>query len=358
VRHFIADSYATWIDEFHVGGFRWDAAMCVRRGVGREVCFDGKPSETDLPDGWKLMQLGNNASHGGLRAGTLTFAEDMGFGNVTLPTQEAAAGPPAAPGGAGFDAQWILHPELQWQFRQADPSQLRVDMMIGQCVEMRMDQVIFSESHDSASRQNVEPGRIPGMVQRTGNSMYWVQKATFLYLALILTCPAVPLLLQEQEVFAFADFSFPAPPLFNWSLPQANRELLQETKDLLSLRRNAQGLTSGLQGSQARTLLVDGLAAAVLRWSDGGAPGYTLLVYNMALSAREAFAFGGLPLDGLWRVRFDGDSRKYSELYGDSCASQAFVRAVDGRLTVCAPAASLLVLSLDAQSEREKDIML
>ena len=72
-----------------------------------------------------------------------------------------------------------------------------------------------------------------------------------------------------------------------------------------------------------------------------------VLIFNFQKRLHPAFALVGMPYDGAWTVRFDGDSAAYSELYGDGCAAQLGrpVAVAGGRATVCVPEMALLVLT-------------
>ena len=56
-------------------------------------------------------------------------------------------------------------------------------------------------------------GRIPRRVgSGDGPSKYWAQKKAMLLLGLVMGCRGAPMLLQEQELLSYADFSVRAAP--------------------------------------------------------------------------------------------------------------------------------------------------
>jgi len=66
------------------------------------------------------------------------------------------------------------------------------------------------------------------------------------------------------------------------------------------------------------------------------------------------FALAGIPYDGTWTVRFNGDYSGYSDLYNSSCVDPgvfrrgggfAAVKVVGGAGVLCVPPMSMLVLT-------------
>lgn len=112
--------------------------------------------------------------------------------------------------------------------------------------------VIFSENHDLSSNQahNGVYGRIPRQVDSDGSHKYWAQKKAMLLIGLVMTCCGSPMLLMEQELLSYANFSFPTPPKFDWAAVDTSSGMLRETKDLIALRTNKRGYSHGLVGGR------------------------------------------------------------------------------------------------------------
>jgi hypothetical protein len=222
------------------------------------------------------------------------------------------------------------------------------------------------------------------------------QKKASLLIGLAMAYRGAPMLLQGQEVLTFDNFSFPTPPLFNWTLASANAGFLQLTSDLIALRTNRGGRTRGLLGTAsadvrvvsntttskvvvmqrtwtavaaARDLTAAGSARAV-----HGAPTSTstgadtsststtssrsesvLALFNLGDQPELAFQFGGVAEfpNGDWEVLFDSDSRSYSSLNPDSCKVQRVVRVHLGGATVCIPPLSLVLLANPSSTTAE-----
>ena len=85
----------------------------------------------------------------------------------------------------------------------------------------------------------------------------------------------------------------------------------------------------------------------VHRWSDGlTTSNDVVMIYNMVDIVVPVFELTSMPYDGVWTVRFNGDDKQYSELYGDSClASTQTVTVTGGTARVCVPSMSTLVLT-------------
>jgi 1,4-alpha-glucan branching enzyme len=186
-RQFLVAALAKFIDEFHIGGFRWDSTCCIRSG-------GGAVGETGCgvlnPEGWHFMQEANELSHGGVsplpsppsppielgtavaraRAGTFLVAEDSW--GTPLPSITT----PTAQGGAGFDGYW----GYPWYFGTVDEILKRTTDTIdaanvaglcaGSALRSGWEAVLFSENHDVASNQH--RGRIPFAVDPTAGKRH------------------------------------------------------------------------------------------------------------------------------------------------------------------------------------------
>eukprot|EP01052_Picozoa_sp_SAG31_P034071 SAG31_NODE_3928_length_3745_cov_1.460505_2_plen_88_part_00 len=73
------------------------------------------------------------------------------------------------------------------------------------------------------------------------------------------------------------------------------------------------------------------------------------------------FGLLNMPYDGLWTVRFNGDSAGYSELYGDTCMQPeqevVDVSVINGSGSVCVPPMSMLVLSRTSEIEGSNSVV-
>jgi len=95
-------------------------------------------------------------------------------------------------------------------------------------------------------------------------------------------------------------------------------------------------------------LAADEKIAVWHRWLDGGdvSGGSHVLVFaNFGENAVQTYSLSNVPVDGKWKVQFNGDARHYSSLYHDGCASQREFETRGGQGSICLPGASLLIVS-------------
>ena len=170
VRAYIRDNALMWFEEYGVDGLRWDMTSYIRNVDGR----DDDP-ESDLPDGWSLMQWVNDEirEHD---SSAFTIAEDLqGCPDLTKATQD---------GGAGFQTQWaapFVHAVRKALIGAEDASR---DMeAVRDAIQHRYDlnafeRVIYTESHDGVSNgkariaEEVDPGKASSWAAK--KSLHWV----------------------------------------------------------------------------------------------------------------------------------------------------------------------------------------
>merc|ERR1712113_1272521 len=111
----------------------------------------------------------------------------------------------------------------------------------------------------------------------------------------------------------------------------------------------------GLRGQGIAVLHADAQVAVWHRWADNANLGneaqsddngkHVLVFVNAQETMQQRYSFSGAPVDGVWRVQFNGDRRYYSSQYQGGCESQEEIEITGGKGEVCLPGASLLVLS-------------
>ena len=130
--------------------------------------------------------------------------------------------------------------------------------------------------------------------------------------ALVLTAPGMPMLFQGQEFLEDEWFRDTVP--LDWERAWAFRDITQLFRDLVRMRRNLDGETAGLCGPTTSLVSLDDDAnvIAYVRSTDDGQ--HVLVALNLTAHAvqREVELPGGR-----WRVRFNSDARRYSQLFGD-----------------------------------------
>jgi len=304
VRRYVRDNALMWLTEYHVDGLRWDMTLYIRT-------IDGDPSDPDqeLPDGWSLMQWANEDVNERM-PGNIMIAEDL-RGESWI-TKDVGAG------GAGFDSQWsaefahlLRHPIVSPDDEQRDMGAVR-QALAERFEGDALKRVVYVESHDEVANGKA---RIAHEIW-PGHSRHWfVKKRSTLAAALVLTAPGIPMLFQGQEFLEEKWFHDQDP--LDWERAEALAGIVDLYRDLIALRRNAEGTTRGLTGQHIDVYHVDDQAKVVAfhRWEEGG-PGDDVVVVANFRNQTEEDHVVGLPRDGLWKLRFDSHGAAYDDQYG------------------------------------------
>ena len=340
VRSYLRDNARMWLADYGVDGLRWDMSVYIRTYRGNT----NDPSD-DAKEGWGLCQWVNDE----LRAefpGVITIAEDLrGSEWIVKPT---------GGGGAGFGAQWdagFVHP-VRAALVVAEDGQRNLDHVIN-ALKARYDgdafkRVVYSESHDEVANGSA---RMPSEIDGAHPDGYAARKRSSLGAALVLTAPGIPMLFQGQEFLEDEWFRDEVP--VDWSKLERFAGIHALYRDLIALRRNRDGHTSGLSGQDIETHHVnhEGKILGYRRWREGGPGDDVIVVVNLSTEPVENYAVG-VPSGGMWRVRVNSDSRAYSDDFSDHAAPdiEATGEPLDGmshRILTGIGAYSVLVFSQD-----------
>jgi 1,4-alpha-glucan branching enzyme len=304
VRSFLRDSALTWLEEFRADGLRFDSTLYIRT-------VDERP-ETELPDGWSFMAWINDEIRA-RQPWKLTIAEDLG--DAALLTVASAEG------GAGFGARW--DPAFLAVVRRAltagEDGDRDIASLAGALLgggDHPFTRVVYTESHDDVANGQV---RLAEAVAPGDAGNWFARKRATLGSAITLMAPGIPMLFQGQELLEDRWFDDTVP--IDWSKSHRFAGILQLHRDLIALRRDADGWSAGLQGSNTTILRAD-QAAKVLawrRWLDGGPGDDVVVVANLSTLPIIDMALG-LPRAGRWRVRLNSDSIVYDPQFGGGIA--------------------------------------
>lgn len=294
VRDFILDNARMWLRDYHVDGLRLDMTPYMRTGSG----FDG-----DIHEGWTMIgDVGRT-----VRAefpGRFTIAEDLH--NDPAVTDHAE-------GGGAMDAQWdsqFVHPVRAALTTPDDDARSIADVAaaITHRYHHPFDRVIYTESHDEVANGSA---RVPSEVNAENPTGWEAQKRATLGAALTLTAPGIPMLFQGQEFLENEWFRDTVP--LDWEQAWEFRDITQMFRDLISLRRNLDGASPGLQGPDTRIVAADdatNVVAFTRATPDGKA---ALVAVNLSASAQRL----DIDIAGSWRVVFNSDATRYSSLFGN-----------------------------------------
>ncbi len=295
VRSYLRDNALMWLEDYRIDGLRWDATAYIRNVWG------GWDPAAELGDGWGLMRWINDEINR-RQPWKISIAEDLrGHPSITEPT---------AHGGAGFDAQWdeqFVHPVRSALVATDDAHR---DMWaVAGAIEHRLGddafrRVVYTESHDEVANgrarlpEEIWPGR--------ADSWYAVKRST-LGAALVFTTPGVPMIFQGQELLEDRWFRDDDP--VDWSRIDTQSGVVRMYRDLIALRRNLHGVSSGLLGQYVHVHHINDVDKVIgyWRWSDDDG---VVVVANFADRRYPAYELG-FPQAGEWRVVFDSDAPVY-----------------------------------------------
>ncbi|WP_229755395.1 alpha-amylase family glycosyl hydrolase [Hymenobacter cavernae] len=306
VRNYIRDNALMWLEDYHVDGLRCDSISHIRNVNG------SNDPTADLPEGWSLMKWVNEE----IQARTpwkITIAEDLqGNEYITRPTDQD---------GEGFATQWdaafvnIIREALVTP-SDTDRSMAAVANIIGTTYNGdAFQRVIYTESHDEVANGK---SRVPEEIMPGAAASWYPKKRATLGAAIVFTAPGIPMIFQGQPTLADGYFSDDQP--LDWSRHEQMAGLVQLYRDLIRLRRNADGHTRGLTGQHTEVFHVndEDKILAFARWADeaGGPNDTTIILANFADQTREAYTIG-LPAPGRWTVRFNSDWQGYDHEFGN-----------------------------------------
>ncbi|MEZ5094737.1 MAG: alpha-amylase family glycosyl hydrolase [Nocardioides sp.] len=331
VRRFIHDNAMSWLHDYHLDGLRFDMTPYIRSVHG---------SGYDLPEGWDLMRWVNLS----LREqfpGAISIAEDMQQDPRISSTDDD---------GAAFHAQWdgaFVHPVRQIVIAPDDND--RSIAALKTALETRyhddaFQRVVYTESHDEVANGRA---RVPYEVNADDPTGWHAQKRSTLGAALVLTAPGIPMIFQGQEFLQGEWFRDDVP--LDWDHDESFAGIVRLYRDLIHLRRDADGLSKGLTGQHLDVFHANDPdnVVAYHRWADGGPGDDVVVVVNLSHLALEGYVVG-LPAAGPWRLLLNSDATVYSPDFADTPSAdvEAVAEPYDGlpaRATVTLAPYSVLV---------------
>jgi 1,4-alpha-glucan branching enzyme len=174
------------------------------------------------------------------------------------------------------------------------------------------ERVVYTESHDEVANGK---SRIPSEVNPADPDSWASRKRATLGICLMMTAPGAPMLFQGQEFLRDGWFQDTRP--IDWGKADDNHEVVKLVRDLIRLRLDRDGITTGLTGQRIETPHVNqgDKVVAYRRWSEGGAGDDTLCVANFSCRTLENYRVGVMQ-PGVWRLRFNSDASIYLQEAG------------------------------------------
>lgn len=305
VREYINDTFRTWLDEYHVSGFRWDAP--------KHIIYT--TNGVFIPDG---LAMATNA----LR---MMATEYSGIWNIAEDTKEIG----------GFDLHWDLTFARELKGVLTQGSDANRDMpTVARNVEGPAARIIYTESHDTTGDLNGGM-RLPTAIHGAAPEGYYARKRSQLGMALVMTSPGTPMIWQGQEVLETNSFSDTRP--MDWTRTNSQAGNWRLYRDLIRLRRNLDGVSAGLLGDSASAYQVDDVnkLIAYSRWDSVQTGAATVVVANFANAVRSNLTVQ-FPAPGTWYALFNSDATDYAADYGGvgSLAVAASGEPATGAVTI------------------------
>jgi 1,4-alpha-glucan branching enzyme len=347
VRQYLRDSCLLWLEEFHCDGLRMDATLFIRNTRGEA----NKP-ESDLPDGWTLMQWINEEVERFFPK-TILVAEDLQRSDwITKPIEE---------NGLGYHTQWdpaFVHP-IRGSIVAVDDKDRSMDD-VANALTFRYNndptqRMVYSESHDSVANGQA---RIPQEIDAKDTTGYYARKRSTLGAGLVFTAPGIPMLFAGQEFLESGWFRDNVA--VDWTKLKTFQGINRLYRDLVQLRRNRFENTKGLLGPNINVFHVNhgDKVIAFHRWMDGGPKDDVVIAASFTDREWEHGYRIGLPRAGRWMVRLDSDWKGYSPDFHDIGQEEKSIEAEaeprDGLQfsgTIELPSYGLLILSQEAAEE-------
>ncbi len=292
VRDYIRDNILMYLQEYRVGGFRWDSVWSILYASNGSV---------PLPEAEQMLRDINWMMATGF-PGRIRIAEDHGFDY-----------------NMNFQSQWdvAFHDHIKWQVTRGSDGERNMQALGDQIAGWAShNRVIFSESHDTVGGLNGKQ-RLPRDIDGSNPASIWARKRQLLAAGVVLTTPGVPMLFQGQEMNE--DWTFAAETALRWSLTNTHAGIVRAYADLIQLRRNRFGGTQGLKGTGVNVHHKDdgNKVIAYVRWDAGGGSDDVVVVANFSVKAWTNNTYlVEFPSAGTWYQHYNGDSTNYAADFG------------------------------------------
>ncbi|MGP8198412.1 MAG: alpha-amylase family glycosyl hydrolase [Limisphaerales bacterium] len=296
VRNYIQDNFTMWLNECHVDGFRWDTPGLMMNATG--YCCN------PIADAVSLITNINGMIH--TNTGAISIAEDVQ--------------------GDGFDSTWdtSYYQELTPQLADTLDSErdltyivqaMTTDVTFGGSAGF--NRVAFLESHDVVGDLNgTNNVRLVTAIDASAPSSWRARKLSTLGAIFTFTGLGVPMIFEGQEMLENQQFDSQRP--VDWTKTNTYSYIVRLYHDLINVRRDAQGYTPGLEGSECRMYEEDNVnkLLAYRRWSSVNTSQDVFVIANCSSNIQSNYSLS-FPEAGVWYVQFNSDSTNYGSDYGN-----------------------------------------
>jgi 1,4-alpha-glucan branching enzyme len=295
VRNYIEGNFTMWLDECHVDGFRWDTPYTMMNASGYGTIADAQSLVTDI----------NEMIH--TNSGIISIAEDVE--------------------GYGFDSTWdtsyydLITPQLAYtNDSQRDLNNIAYAITTDTSFNNQagFNRVAFLESHDVVGDLNGSNNvRLVTAISASAPSSWRARKLSTLGAVFTFTSPGVPMVFEGQEMLENQQFDSSRP--VDWTKTNTYSYIVQLYHDLISVRRDTQGYTAGLEGSQCNVYWQDNTnqLLAYRRWASANISQQVVVIANCSSNIQSNYSLP-FPATGVWYTQFNSDSTNYGPDYGNT----------------------------------------
>lgn len=304
VAAFVEDQVRMWFDEYRIDGLRWDSTINIR------AINDGAVAN---PEGERLLD------------GIARMIRQEYPGRISIAEDSV--------GDRRFDASWEYEfhtaggdgvvPQLlktSDEARRVEDIARRIDSELG------FRRVIYTENHDETGRLNGKRRIITEVSEADPHSLK-ARRKNALAAVLTLTSPGVPLLFMGQELLEPKEFHDSNP--LDWQRGEDAFRAFLLHRDLVHLRRNADGVSPSLTGEHVRVVMADEENKVLVfrRYRPVASDDDLLVVVNLSGRPLDDLPVR-FPRPGEWSVLLNTDDPRYGRDFAG--AGQSSVRTEGG----------------------------
>jgi 1,4-alpha-glucan branching enzyme len=213
---------------------------------------------------------------------------------------------------------------------------------------------VFLESHDVVGDLNGGV-RLVTAIDPADPASYRARKLSTLGAAVTLTAPGVPMIFQGQEMLENQAFDSSLP--VDWTKTNTYSYIVRFYRDLISARRNLNGQTPGLEGSQCEILQTDNINKVIAfdRWSSD-ANQKAVVIANFSDVALTNYAVS-FPSTGNWYIHLNTDSTNYGPDYENIGGAVVVASGNPAAASINVGPYTVLILSLTPAAPPQLSIM-
>ena len=294
VRQFIHDNAMMWLEEYRMDGLRYDMTLFIRSVDGSD--------ENAIPEGWSLAQWINRDIHQ-TYPGKITIAEDLRTNSAITQTEDL--------GGANFSSQWdeaFVHP-IREAISLSDDQHRDMHAVAAAIVHRynidAFERVVYTESHDEVANGKK---RVTSEIDEGDPEGWFARRRASLGAVMVFTSAGIPMIFQGQEFVESGWFDDTDP--IDWDEAEQKDKTIRLYHDLIRLRLNKGGNTSGLLGQETEIFHIND-RENIIAYRRAGDGGDVVVVINISNKNWDGYRIG-FPSAGDWKVRFDSSSIFYA----------------------------------------------